>query len=878
MLNKEDMNKYHTQDSQGYSQRTEGEFSQSAGATAKTVGGMAWRTVKTVLLVLIITGLLVFVSVMSYILSFRDVVPPNLSEAALSFSSKVYVTNDNGEEVEYMSFFANENRVWVSLSDIPAEMQTAQICIEDHRFYQHHGVDWRNTMGAVAGLVGGGSNRGGSTITQQLVKNLTGEKQVSILRKVKEIFTALNMEGGYYQDGEYHSGYSKEEILETYLNLVNYGGQNQGVEAAANDYFGKHISECSLAECALIAGITQNPSQYYPYYYPEQAKDRARTVLGRMLELSEEGELTDERLVNITQDEYDAAMAELDAMTFGGQEMPEEETTGETAEEAAQEREYDEKWNWYIDTMFEDIVRDLTETQGISRDLAVSNIYNAGYEIHCAMDVDLQTDMEEYFLENTDMLPADQAIELGFFMMDPYSGKVMTVIGSRYERSGRLLYNNATQATRQPGSSIKPVGPYSLGIHTGTITYGSVLNDIPVPGYYGEGSTEEGPSNYSLDYTGSMNVDRAIEQSQNAPAAWLAKELTPQAVFDWMTNQLHFTTLDAERDPNLAPMALGGLTNGVTVRELTAAYQVFANGGVYHEPYTYTYVKDHDGNVILDNRPEANPGEQVMSVDDATVMNKLLQRPIYGSWGTATSILSDLPTQIFGKTGTTDDEYDLWFVGSTPFCVAGIWNGYADVQAELPDDTVAKDTWRAVIQHLLENYDWSDKQWVLSENVFEATFCRSSGKLAGPGCYDTAYGWYSPDKNPGTCNGGSDHIAHGASSAGSPAPVASTAPSTAPSAEPSAEPSLEPSLEPTDGPSSGSESSGSESSGSESSSEPQPTDPPVVEPTEPPVVEPTEPPVVEPTDPPVVEPTPPPVDPEPVVSDTPVFEPEVPTA
>ena len=359
MLNKEDMNKYHTQDSQGYSQRTEGEFSQSAGATAKTVGGMAWRTVKTVLLVLIITGLLVFVSVMSYILSFRDVVPPNLSEAALSFSSKVYVTNDNGEEVEYMSFFANENRVWVSLSDIPAEMQTAQICIEDHRFYQHHGVDWRNTMGAVAGLVGGGSNRGGSTITQQLVKNLTGEKQVSILRKVKEIFTALNMEGGYYQDGEYHSGYSKEEILETYLNLVNYGGQNQGVEAAANDYFGKHISECSLAECALIAGITQNPSQYYPYYYPEQAKDRARTVLGRMLELSEEGELTDERLVNITQDEYDAAMAELDAMTFGGQEMPEEETTGETAEEAAQEREYDEKWNWYIDTMFEDIVRDL---------------------------------------------------------------------------------------------------------------------------------------------------------------------------------------------------------------------------------------------------------------------------------------------------------------------------------------------------------------------------------------------------------------------------------------------------------------------------------------------------------------------------------------
>ena len=432
---------------------------------------------------------------------------------------------------------------------------------------------------------------------------------------------------------------------------------------------------------------------------------------------------------------------------------------------------------------------------------------------------------------------------------------------------------------RQPGSSIKPIGPYALGISTGEITYGSVLKDEPVPGYFGEDSTEEGPQNYSLTYTGTMNVDRAIEQSQNAPAAWLTRDLTPQAVFDWLTNSLHFTTLDAERDANLAPMALGGLTEGATVREMTAAYQIFANGGVYHEPYTYTYVKDHDGNVILDNRPEANPGEQVMSIDDATVMNKLLHRPIYGDWGTATSIMSYLPMEIYGKTGTTDDEYDLWFIGGTPFCVAGIWNGYK-TQVRLTDDTTAKDTWAAVMQYLWDNYDWSGKQWVLSENVYQATFCRSSGKLAGGGCYDTAYGWYSPDKNPGTCNGGSDHIAHGAA-AGSPAPVASTAPSTAPSAEPSAEPSLEPSLEPTDGPSSGSESSGSESSGSESSgsessgsessgsessssSQVEPTDPPVVEPTDPPVV-PTDPPVVEPTPPPVTQPT-----------DPPVFEPEVP--
>ena len=249
-----------------------------------------------------------------------------------------------------------------------------------------------------------------------------------------------------------------------------------------------------------------------------------------------------------------------------------------------------------------------------------------------------------------------------------------------------------------------------------------------------------------------------------------------------------------------------------------------------------------------------------MSIDDATVMNKLLHRPIYGDWGTATSIMSNLPMEIYGKTGTTDDEYDLWFIGGTPFCVAGIWNGYK-TQVRLTDDTTAKDTWAAVMQYLWDNYDWSGKQWVLSENVYQATFCRSSGKLAGGGCYDTAYGWYSPDKNPGTCNGGSDHIAHGASSAGSPAPAGSAEPVT--SAAPSAEPSAEPSLEPSTGPS------------SEPSAEPstEPTEPPVIEPTDPPVVEPTDPPVVEPTDPPVVEPTPPPVT---QPTDPPVFEPEVP--
>ena len=248
----QDLNRYNTAQVPAPSERVEGEFSQSAGATVRTMGGMVWKAFKTIFWVGCITGLLVFLSVASVILSFKDTEPPDISALTLNYSSHIFLDKEDGSSVEYQELYRNENRVWVPLAEIPQIMQTAQICIEDHRFYEHQGVDWRGTLGAVAGLMGGGGGRGGSTLTQQLIKNLTGENQVSILRKVKEIFTALNMED------ENH--YTKEEILEVYLNLVSYGGRNQGVEAAAQSYFGKSIVDCSLAECAMIAGITQYPS------------------------------------------------------------------------------------------------------------------------------------------------------------------------------------------------------------------------------------------------------------------------------------------------------------------------------------------------------------------------------------------------------------------------------------------------------------------------------------------------------------------------------------------------------------------------------------------------------------------------------------------
>lgn len=802
MLDKKDLNKYNTTSIGTPSQRTEGELSQSAGATAKTVGGMFLKAVKTIICIMFVTGILVFLSVAAFLLSFRDIEPPDLSAMSLSYSSFVYVDDEQGNSTEYMTIYKDANREWVSLNDIPAYMKTAQVAIEDHRFSEHDGVDWWNTLGAVYKLFSGTGGGGGSTLTQQLIKNITGENQYSILRKVREIFTALNME----------KKYSKQQILEAYLNVVNYGGQNEGVEAAAKAYFGKSISECSLAECALIAGITQNPSQYNPLIFPDEAKTRGQIVLDRMWALSDGDESNDElvvsdelegQLVPITEEEYNQACAEMETMTFGNVKV--EET------ESVEDQQDTDDWNWYIDTMFEDIVSDLQKQYGYSYDVAVNMIYNGGLEIHSCMNPTIQNDLEDMFI-NGDCMPEDQAIQAGLFVMDPYTGRVIAVVGSRDEREGVRLYNNATDATRQPGSSFKALSVYSLGIETGEITYGSVLNDIPVPGYFGEGSTQEGPQNVSRQYTGAMNVDEAIEVSQNAPAAWLAQTLTPESCYEWLTQKLHFTTLTEEDSHSLSAMALGGMSYGVTVREMTAAFCVFANGGYYYEPYTYTYVKDHDGNVILDNRD--NTGEQVMSTENATVMNKLLHRPVEGYNGTAANIMYDIGVDMFAKTGTTDNAYDLTFMGGTNFCVAGIWNGY-EYSAELYDSNTCKVTWRAVIEYLANNYDWSGKEWVLSDNVSQYAFCRSSGKLAGTNCYDTAYGWYDNNNLPGRCNGGSDHIA---GPAVSPSPSPSVEPSMEPSVSPG--PSMGPSISPTPG-----EPTPDVSQGPEESSEPTPSTP-----------------------------------------------------
>lgn len=801
MRDREDMNKYNTSTVNISTERTEGEFSRTAGPTARAIGSMFWKSIKTVIFIGGVTGLLVFISVASFILSFRDIEPPNIGAMSLNYSSIIYINDANGNPVEYDRFHSTENRVWVDYEDLPQTMIDAIIAIEDKRFLEHNGVDWKTTANSVVKLATNtGNSGGGSTITQQLIKNVTDENQVSILRKVKEIFMALNLEDNY----------TKPEILEAYLNIVNFGGSARGVQAAANLYFDKDIADCDIAECASIAGITQHPYKYNPLTNSDANKEKQQLVID---EMHKQGKITDQ--------EFAEAMAKSENMVFVGEKKNNASSDSEEASGV---------WNWYIETMYYDLIDDLCEVYGYSRDMASSLVYTSGLEIYCAMDPALQQGVED-LMKNPEILPYDEAIQFGTFVMD-YNGRTLAVVGNRYEKTGNAVLNLATQSTRQTGSSLKPLSVFAPAIETETATYGTVLKDVKLPNYYGPG--QPGPNNFSMTSRTTMNLDKAIEMSQNQPAAWLVEEMGAETSYNFLTQNLHFKSVDAERDIALSPMALGGLTNGATVREMTAGFQIFGNGGVYHKPYTYYYIKDHDGNYIVDNRDD--PGEQAMSPENATVMNKLLHKPINGVEGTAASYLQIDGLDIWGKTGTTDAMKDLWFVGGTPFCVAGIWNGYS-TPSVLYDQDTAKVMWRALILYLNEHLSSENSGYKLSENVSELYFCRSSGLIAGGSCFDTSPGWYSNNNIPRTCNGGSDHIAGSRSADPSTSPSASTSPDVSPS------PSIDPSIPPESSmDSSNPDTSSTESIPPEPTQTPTPTQEPGPEPATPePTVPPFEP-------------------------------------
>lgn len=682
------------------------------------------RILLTVLMVLVTAGIIVGISLGIYVLKIaNEPTGIDLNARSLNLSSFIYVENaDTGEFEEYQTLYGTENRIWVDLDEMPEAMPKAIVAIEDKRFYDHHGVDWYRTGSAVLSLLTGRDSYGGSTLTQQLIKNITDDNEVSLTRKLREIFRALNIEREY----------SKDDIIEAYLNVVNFGNNCQGVEAAAELYFDKSISECSIAECAAIAGITQNPSRWNPLIYPENNQERREIILEQMYEQNK-----------ITKEEYDTAMAESADMTFVG--------WGDEDDEDDDEDDI-EIQNWYIDQMYWDLCRDLAKYYDISEDAASLKLYTEGLKIYCAMDTKTQEMMEEEALKSND--DYDYDLQTAMTMVG-YDGRVIATVGSSKEKEGNLDWDRASHSVLQPGSSIKAIIPYPLAINEGIYNYSTLTKDQPVEKWKLDdwGNWVSGPPNsYEDDIPGGyfqyMTVPEALAWSSNAAAVQTLELVGTDTAYEQAINNLGFHNLRDADKVNVGALSLGGMEGGVTVREMAAAIQYIGNGGLFYEPYTYYYVTDQNDTIILDNRN--NSPIEAYTPETAYKMNRLLKYNVLTSTHTASSYAQIQGWDIAGKTGTTDYDRDLWFVGASPYCTLACWMGY-----DQPDSVNYYGLSTIIWQKVMANYlqDKTYKEFTMPDTIIPATYCKGSGLLAASFCADTATGYYTADDMPAYCNG-----------------------------------------------------------------------------------------------------------------------------
>ncbi len=671
------------------------------------------RVLFTVLMVLVIAGMIVGISLSIYVAKIAsEPTGINLKAKSINQTSFIYVKNKKGKYKKYQSLYSSENRVWVNFNDIPENMKQAQIAIEDKRFTEHHGVDLNRTFGAILHLTSGDSSYGGSTLTQQLIKNISDDNEVSLNRKLREIIKALKLE----------TEYTKDEILEAYLNVVNYGNNCQGVQSAANLYFGKNIQKCTLAQCAAIAGITQNPSKYNPLYHPENNKKRRELVLSEML---------DQRI--ITQQQYDEALKESQNMTFVGFKKSNKKNIGSKIQ------------NWYMDELQRDLQADLATYYNISEKAASNKIFTEGLKIYSAMDQETQT-----YLENAAKninTTYDKGMQCAATMIG-MDGAVIATTGSSQEKTKNLVFDRATQSVLQPGSSIKPVVVYPYAIEKGKLNYSSVVKDEALPKYkVVNGQYVAGPNNWYRSYKGNMLLPDAIEWSANATAAQVMNMITPEAAYNQVVTLQGFEHLDVKDKSNTGGLSIGGLTGGVTVREMAATFTYMGNGGKYFKPYTYYYVTDSEGNVIIDNRdliPKTS-----YSPDTAYIMNRLLHYNItYSAHTNAANARVD-GWDIIGKTGTTDSDKDSWFCGLSPYASLAVWTGFDNPRTiSGTGQRTATVLFSDVMGHYLRNKE--KIEYKKPATIVKANFNASNGSVYNVGhATDGRYvGYYNEKKLP----------------------------------------------------------------------------------------------------------------------------------
>lgn len=687
-----------------------------------------WQVVIAIVLVLVITLCVILASMLVYVISFTN------GECAIDLESYknnqnqttiIYAYDDNNNPYEYCRLNNSENRIWVDLSDMGPYMYKTVIAMEDKRFESHEGVDWFRTASAsvsslLSKFIPSVSVQGGSTITQQLIKNLTGEDDVTLVRKFNEITYALNLE----------KNYKKTEIAEAYLNTIYLGENCYGVQTAAEKYFGKNVGDLNLAECASLLAITNAPTKYDPLINPENNKDRQEYCLGELLDQKK-----------ITQEEYDEAMAYDLVFTNDPDYVPSEEMKNK---QKPDESEYD----FYTEYVIDSVIEDLQTECGYTKSKAVEMVFYGGLRIYSAVDPDVQKvvtrvyENRETFKKEEDTA-AHPAAQSAMVIMD-YAGRVVGMAGEAGEKSGNRCLNRATDTTRSPGSSIKPLSIYSPSIEYGLINWSTMVPDAQI---YNQG--EKMPFNYGGGSGSGKNVtvQNALARSLNTVPVRILQDLTFERSYAFLQDRFHITTLNEDEDKNYSPLAMGGMYNGVSVLEMTAAYAAFGNGGLYYEPYCYYKVTDSKGEqAILENKSTA---KRAISEETANIMCEMLQTVITDPQGTTKAYgISGYPTM--AKSGTTTDDHDRWFIGGTPYYISAVWYGYDEQKAITgvsgnPSGNIFKKIMNEIHEGL------PSKDFPKSENVVERKYCTVSGLLATDSCPSTRTGWYNKNSLPATC-------------------------------------------------------------------------------------------------------------------------------
>lgn len=676
----------------------------------------------------------------------------DLNQLSHRDATVLYAQQADGEWAEYARLSATQQKQWVDMEDIPLQLQQAFVAIEDKDFYKHHGVSLRRTAFAVlnelsrmlTGSYLGGQRQGASTITQQLIKNLTIDDDVGgiegYLRKVREIYRAYKLE----------TEYSKEEILEAYLNIISFTDNTAGVQAESLKLFNKTVDQLTLEQCASIASITRNPYRYDPRRNEETHLTRRNYVL---YEMAQQG--------YITQEEYEAASAQPIGLEAGNVEIPETPVT-----------------TYFTDKVITDVSADLAKKYNLDSSQTTHLLYNGGLRIYTTVDPVLQAATEQALIWNYTSYFPQPGVETTRYVYDKdgkrvvdedgipvredvwetpqaamvtidYTGALKAVVGGVGEKEVSRSFNRGTSALRQVGSTMKPIGAYALALEKNKINWSTPLMDAPVRKVEDEatGEMRDWPANFSKTYLNdTMPVADALAQSINTIAVRVGERAGVWSMYNFTRNRLHISSFTTE-DRAAGPMVLGSSTYGVTPYELAGAYMMFGNGGSYSTLHSYTRVETGYGKELM--RPELET-EQVISSDTAYVMNRLLKGVMQGN-GTASGYALSSDMESIGKTGTSSDNRDFWFVGMTPYYVTATWYGYdSGFALNVAGGTHAPTSaWRAVLSNAQSGLPY--KEFPVDESVVTQRYCTESGGLATDACTSVREGYYRAEHLPSQC-------------------------------------------------------------------------------------------------------------------------------